>query len=378
MKEKFNNGSVAHELRSFISRYDFAPVVSCAWRKRIKDKVFKKGHYLYDPRDRYDKDYFEPIFDLASITKTFWSTALLLALSEFKISLGTKVQEFLPDFSNTDVTISDLLSYRVKIEDELFFKCFSSYLFHPYSAVDQKYLRSSIRGADWVKVNGAYSYYTNITAQIFVDLLEKISGSSPKDALRKADTYFSPVCQPVSHRVVPSELRGKYIKLTDHLQTRFAFNDFNKGYPSDETAHALIEKCGVTPGMSGIFSTVKDLALFVEFIIKSIENNFSEEIRKEILDKLYNNFDSSKKGRDIFVCGFRVQGLNDRIYGKTQELLMGHVGFSGSMITFNPTSGSYALMLANPNYPVRLNKHLSWHRVDANTVRRKFNSIIYS
>ena len=383
--EVLTNDAIVNRIKSYAGRYDIATVVSCAWRKKTYTG-FVRGSYLYDMMDKYDRDNFEPIFDIASLTKTIFATALLLAISENNVSLKDKVKKYLPDFSNDEISINDLLSYKVWLDDPQFFKVFESHLSHPYSVTNNEYLSASIRRANWIYVAGKYARYTNLTAQLYIDLIEAITGINAENFVtnrvlmpaKMYDTYFTPVRIPVLHRVVLSERQGKVVGLVEWLQHRLRYNRFNKGYPTDEVSHMLIKKNGILSGMSGLFSTSSDLARFVEFVISSINTRFSPEIQSEIKSRLLNNLDASKRGRDIFVCGFRVKGVRDRIFGNKGECAMGHVGYSGSMISFNPISGNYAVMLSNPNYPVRFNDHLSWHRLPINELRRVFNELIFA
>ncbi len=338
---------------------------------------------------------FELLFDLASLTKIIYSTALLLAMSEKQVSFDRKVKEFLPGFSDENISIKDVLDYRVWANDKRAFDTLKSLLFHPHAAAKSSYIKSLIISMKVEKVEEVYSKYSNYPAWIIRFLLESISGMSPEEYIKQKlfkiagmdSAHFAPLsydelfklAQPEFQIEHPARVAGK---INDRIKSKRRAN-----LPQDETAHnALLRSYGHL-GHAGVFASISDMQNFAKFLLYELRprKRFWQRgflLSDEIRHTLWNYFsyrDASKLGRDNFNLGFRHIGENDRIFGRqVSKAIFGHVGFSGTMLAVDPLSNSYLVFLANRCFPSR---DLWWAQnspKDFNALRRKVAEIAFA
>ena len=398
--ESANRCGVVGVLEKYGTRYDLYTRASLFVKDR--DGVFASEYnypHSYSPEPGKEK-----IFDIASLTKLLYSTALLFALSEKGVSLETSARNFTPQFEE-GVTIEDVLSYRVWIENKKWFAVMSSMLFHEHSAGSPKCIGELIKSVRFRKVESSvYSKYANMTAQGILWLLEAVSGLPAKDALKKyvlepaqmQDTIIAPDWNGATlKRVVKAEIVGKEVQVGTEESELYRRIKFKVGLPSDEWAHQFIKRFGITPGFSGIFSTASDLAKFAELILQALQTRerkkitypiksklglgrplFSDEVAGKIRNSRFSHIDASKINQNIFCCGFRFKGKDDRVFGRVPSHVFGHAGFTGSFLAVNPLHGRYVIALTNPNYPSReRKKHLS---VGINDFRRELSEFIFT
>ena len=335
------------------------------------------------------------LFDLASLTKIIYSTALLLAMSEKGVTLDKKINRYLQEFSNPDLTIQDALAYRIYAQDKNAYNVLNSSLFHPYSAAKAAYTQKLIQKMRAVYIDGKYSKYSNYPAFIIRQLLGAISQSDPEEYIKEKlfkiagmqGARFAPLAKEELEKLAPAEFQIEYPGQTITSKGKKLKAKRRKNLPQDETAHnALLRGFGHL-GHAGIFATVEDMQNFANFLLYELRPRkrfwqrgflFSDELRHALWN--YANYnDASRLGRDNFNLGFRYIGDNDRIFGKqVSRAIFGHVGFSGTMLAVDPLSNSYVVMLANRCFPSR---DLWWAQnssVDFNKLRQSVCEIAFA
>lgn len=211
-------------------------------------KVWLREAYGVSNRENKRKTDIADRFDIGSIGKTFTGLLVMQLVEAGKIDLDRPVKSYLPDFPQAweKVTVRNLLSHQSGIPD---------YVFQRNLALDQTYGVS-----EWTKTmyplkqdfeQGLMFQYSNSNYTILGILLEKMTGKKYLTLLK--EKIFDPVkMRATSYRSEPGKLpRGS---ATGYYWEETYFDDAGAG--------------GISPMPSdgGAFSTVDDLAAFVDAV----------------------------------------------------------------------------------------------------------------
>jgi beta-N-acetylhexosaminidase len=253
-----------------------------AMLKAIEDKVFpggvlligKRGKVIYQkPFGRFSYDESstlmsdEAIFDLSSLTKTVAArTAAMILYDEEKLNPDFKVSYYLEEFGNNgkeNIPIKDLilnLSVLPKIKADInqSRESFSNSLLNSKAEIfaSENYLNFIVLQLVIEKIAGK-SLDTFLKEKLFIPLkLEKLTYNPPKEFW-----YYTP---PTSE-VIDKRKR-------------------NKGMPYDTAAFVMD---GVT-GHSGLFSTVKELAVYSQLILQNGHYMQKQWIRPSTIQEFIN------------------------------------------------------------------------------------------
>ncbi|WP_341226400.1 serine hydrolase domain-containing protein [uncultured Arcticibacterium sp.] len=229
----------------------------------------------------------ETPFQLASLSKTFTSVAIMQLVEKGKLSLDLTVKDYYPDFPYEGVTLRSLLSHRSGLP-------YYEYTFDLKARKEKLYPDNQML-LDWfVKANPSpkafnlpdhYFSYNNTNFAILAAIVEKASGLSFKDYLRKE--IFVPLG--MSNSYFASELR-------DSTNRTFGYQN-RRRIPFD-----IYDNIG---GDKGVFSTTKDL-------LKWYQALRSESIlKKETLREVYTPRSFEFPGLRNYGYGFRLW-VNDK------------------------------------------------------------------
>ena len=179
-------------------------------------------------------------FDIASITKTFTSMAILKLMENGKLKLDDPVKNYLTDFPKGDVTIKMLLSHTSGIEDYLKFMDESNY--DKNTIMSNADLYSFIKSNPikvFVKNAGAAFDYSNTNFALLALVIEKITGVSYKTYMD--NTLFKPL-----------KMDDTYILSAENVQRRKnSYYKSGKEYPLRYLDLINGDKC--------VYTTVQDL-----------------------------------------------------------------------------------------------------------------------
>ena len=333
------------------------------------------------------------IFDLASVSKSITSTLLLKALSQKGISVKERVNKFVLGFVE-DIKFEDLLSYKVWVDNREAALRELQVAIKPkafYAASTERML-TLLRSLPLKSIKSPYSKYNDLPAlympYMLVDILQRDKDPRPYfwrfwRNLGMNRTYFArDLHRDLQDQIVLPELRSPISKrYTIYDNDRYPMKTV---FPSDEKAHMLMYKYGIYPGSAGIFSTLDDMILFIDFLRRAIKKPgvFSEEI-VEIFNRQGKPYEDSKKGQDIYKLGFRVAGVNDRMFGDyVAGKVIGQAGFSGSFFALDTVTGRSVVILSNRIFPSRnLHKHIGYVDNSSNAInelRRAICNIVFS
>jgi len=190
-------------------------------------------------------------FELASVTKTMTSTAILLLIERGKLKLDDNVKQFFPDFPYDGVTIRLLLTHRsgmmnyVYFTDDLYranhwderkgitnaeeMALIAQYKPRPFNKPDKRFL------------------YNNSNFMVLGSIIEKVTGQSYADFLK--ENVFKPAG--MEHTAVYS--KAAYTKIPVDVV----------GHDRGQWRYSVAQNFLDGPvGDKGIYSTVGDLYLF--------------------------------------------------------------------------------------------------------------------
>jgi len=219
--------------------------------------VAKKGKIVYENAigwaDYLHRDSLKlgSQFELASVTKTMTSTAILMLLERGKLTLDDDVKKFFPDFPYDGVTIRLLLTHRSGMMNYVYF-------------IDDIYRsqhlnqRKGLTNADAMKMIAEYKprpfnvpnkrfLYNNSNFMVLGAIIEKVSGMSYADFMKQ--NVFAPAS--MAHTHVYS--KAVYDKIPVDVV----------GHDRGQWKYSVAQNFLDGPvGDKGIYSTVGDLFLF--------------------------------------------------------------------------------------------------------------------
>jgi CubicO group peptidase (beta-lactamase class C family) len=219
--------------------------------------VAKKGKIIYENAigwaDYLHRDSLKlsSQFELASVTKTMTSTAILMLLERGKLTLDDDVKKFFPDFPYDGVTIRLLLTHRSGMMNYVYF-------------IDDIYRsqhlnqRKGLTNADAMKMIAEYKprpfnvpnkrfLYNNSNFMVLGAIIEKVSGMSYADFMKQ--NVFIPAS--MAHTNVYS--KAVYDKIPVDVV----------GHDRGQWRYSVAQNFLDGPvGDKGIYSTVADLFLF--------------------------------------------------------------------------------------------------------------------
>jgi CubicO group peptidase (beta-lactamase class C family) len=288
------------------------------------------------------------LYDVASLTKLFTATAILMCSETLEISLDTPIARFLSPFQKeiyNKITLRHLMLHNSGIE----------------IAVQSL---TNENCADWIRL-----------------IAEAPLHAQPGESVRYSCTNFfllarilelwtnTPADQWISTNILePLQMAHssywpqKYFSLDDIVpmeidpQTNMPWH----GIVHDEAARKWQQETGGTCGNSGLFSTAEDLAKFVELWQNEGTLNgqkyFSAEIANEALQP------AAKEG-ELAWRGLGWQ-INARFFmgHKAPTGSAGHTGFTGPTLFFTPQN-QCVIILENRVYPTRNGpERMMYHR----------------
>jgi CubicO group peptidase (beta-lactamase class C family) len=258
--------------------------------------LLKKAYGLADYEWNV-KNTIDTKFQLASVTKQFTATAILLLVEKGKLSLDDKLSKFFPDYPKADiVTIHMLLSHSSGLA--MGFKELATSTI----SVDSAY--SEIKKIPYEFSPGTKTAYSNIGYYLLAKIIEKVSGEKYAVFLEK--NIFEKV-----------GMKNTGVSNNDSiiLKKAKAYYRTEKGY-----VHNPYINWGVNIGHDGVYSTVEDLALWDNALYGT--TILSAEMKK----RMFTPYTSENWGYGFIINPF---------YNHGHQLIAHDGGFFGTMTSFN-------------------------------------------
>lgn len=277
----------------------------------------------------------DTIFDLASITKIFTSTAAMILVEEGHLELDAPVAKYIPEFAKNgkeEVTVRQLLTHTSG--------------FRPSIPLD----RMGTNREDRLQIvfeypldhaPGSQYVYSDLNMIVLGALIERISG-------KRLDTF-------IEEKITrPLQMHDTFFNPPEHLKYRIAATEYQPwtergivwGEVHDEKAYALD---GVA-GHAGLFSTAHDLAIFAHMILQKGKYGNTRILKEKTVEWMEKNY-VTFPGQDHGLGWELNQGwYMDALMGSRT---MGHTGFTGTSLVINRDQNTITITLTNRVHPTR-------------------------
>lgn len=290
----------------------------------------------------------DTIFDLASISKLFTTTAAMKLYEEGKFELNDPVAKYIPEFAangKESVTIEQLMTHTSGFkpwiplytvegtrEDRL------QYVFQ-YPLQDEP---------------GSEYTYSDLNMITLGALIERLSGMRLDEFVKKEIT--EPLAMDDTMYNPPAYLKDR-IAATEYQP--WTNRGLVWGEVHDESAWSLD---GVA-GHAGVFSTASDLAKFAHMFLMEGKYGGTRILEPETIQLLTENRIPQFPGDDHGLGWELQQGwFMDAL---SESTTLGHTGYTGTSIVVSPSNQTIAILLTNRVHPTR-------NTVSTSPTRREF------
>jgi len=359
------------------------------------ETIFSKAYGHLDPETKLRPTQPDTLFDLASVTKLFVTTAFMTLVEEGKVALDQKVQSVLPDFNGARPIepYEDPLKWGsfVSVSDEqgtidAATISFRHLLIHNSGlpAWRPLFQQPDAESAKRMAITTHFSYrtgekvvYSDIGLILLGMAIEKITKQKLDDVvsarvsqpLGLSHTRYLPIAPPTLKGIPPSSpnyfrldnfLRAKMGGLRGVAPTEFD-NQWRKrrivGEVHDENAYRL----GGVSGHAGLFSTATDVAAFGQsFLVETLHvTSLLKPITINEMISLQSQFNNIRRG-----IGFVLWSPDPEASGNPfSQKAFGHTGFTGTSLWIDPEHDLVVACLTNEVYNGREYRKIAGFRV---------------
>lgn len=266
--------------------------------------VAKNGKIIYERAigwaDHLHRDSLKinSVFELASVSKPFTSTAIMMLVEDGKLRLNQDVKEFYPDFPYDSITVEHLLTHKSGMMNYVYFV-------DDLWKAQKKDERPGITNQDVMKLIAEHKpnpyskpnrrfHYNNSNYMVLAAIIEKVSGQKYSQFM--AENIFKPlgmkntaVYSKAEYDKIPVDVVGH-----DRNWRRSVAQNFLDGPVGDK----------------GIYSTIHDLYLFDRAMRKA------KLLKPETMDSVYAPHNVMQRGHFNYGYGWRTfeNGKNKVVY----------------------------------------------------------------
>jgi len=350
---------LAHEIAAIvegaISRQIFPGAVVLIARNDTIQHTMAYGSTMYSAPGSQPVG-LDTIYDIASLTKVFTSTAALRLVDQGRLDLSAPVAGYLPELRAPGVVVRHLLTHTSGLDIRL------STLRHAGRAG----MLDAVYRASLLHLPGTTVAYTNVNSLLLGEIVARLCGQPLDDALQAlvieplgmANTQFRPPVE-LLPRIAPTEIDADWRGGLVH------------GSVHDESAHVL----GGVAGHAGLFSTAADLYAFcrvwldderwttddgrlVDWELERQAPGVAPDrtgarshglLRPETIALARTNHTSGLN----LACGLGWMIDRPNFMGQAPPGTIGHTGFTGPAITIIPAQQLIVIVLSNRIYPRR-------------------------
>nr|WP_263324788.1 serine hydrolase [Neobacillus sp. Marseille-Q6967] len=291
----------------------------------------------------------DTIYDLASISKIFTSTAAMILFEKGLFQLDDPVAKYIPEFAangKDNVTIRQLMTHT---------SGFTAWIPLYAQGNSREERIKQIFNQPLKNAPGSTYEYSDLNMITLGALIEKLSGMRQDEFVKKyiteplglKDTMYNPPAS-LKHRIAATEYQA--------VPNR----GLVWGEVHDENAWSLD---GVA-GHAGVFSTAEDLAKFAHIFINDGKYGGKSILKPETVKLMLENQNEAFPGDDHGLGwelgqGWMMDALSEGTYS------FGHTGYTGTSIVVNPNNKTIAILLTNRVHPSR-------STISTNQTRRLF------
>ncbi|QGQ94210.1 class A beta-lactamase-related serine hydrolase [Paenibacillus psychroresistens] len=291
---------------------------------------FSKSYGSYSDGAKEHPIQLDTLFDIASLTKvTATLPAVLILVAEGKLSLDGTLQEYLPEFRHSQVTLRHLLMHASGLPADL-------------PLIPRKGQRADliaeILAQELKFLPGTSSLYSDLGMILLGKVIER-AAHEPLDRFVRRNV-FDPLGMCSTLYTPNLELRER-IAATEHVDGAFIIGEVH-----DEKSFHL----GCVSGSSGIFATADDLSRYAAMWLQSDKQGI-------LLPSLM---------REAITHPIRGRGLGWEVKHDSAILpscgtswpdgSFGHTGFTGTSLWIEPSLGLSVVFLTNAVHLGRNNR----------------------
>ncbi|SDM24807.1 serine hydrolase domain-containing protein [Sediminibacillus halophilus] len=290
----------------------------------------------------------DTIFDLASLSKIFTTTAAMKLYEEGYFELDDPVSNYIPEFAvngKESVTIKQLMTHT---------SGFPAWIPLYTEGENREDRMELVYQSGLTALPGEQYTYSDLNMITLGGLVERLSGKrldqfvyeNITEPLNMDDTMYNP----------PTDLKDR-IAATEYQAV--PDRGLVWGEVHDENAWSLD---GVA-GHAGVFSTAEDLAVFAHMFLNEGRYGGSQILQPETVELLMENQIPEFPG-DSHGLGWEL-GQGWYMDALSEGTTLGHTGYTGTSIVINRNNDTIAILLTNRVHPSR-------DTVSTNPVRRQF------
>ena len=266
--------------------------------------VAKNGKIIYERAigwaDHLHRDSLKinSVFELASVSKPFTSTAIMMLVEDGKLKLNQNVKEFYPDFPYDSITVELLLTHKSGMMNYVYFV-------DDLWKAQKKDERPGITNQDVMKLIAEHKpnpyskpntrfHYNNSNFMVLAAIIEKVSGQKYSQFM--AENIFKPLGMKNTAVYSKAEFDKIPVDVVGHDRNwrRSVAQNFLDGPVGDK----------------GIYSTIHDLYLFDRAMRKA------KLLKSETMDSVYAAHNVMQRGHFNYGYGWRTfeNGKNKVVY----------------------------------------------------------------
>lgn len=252
-------------------------------------KVIYKNSFGYEDYSRKTKLSDSSEFQLASVSKPFTATAILLLNEQGKLNINDPVAKYIDGFPYEEITIKTLLNHRSGLPNYL-------YLFDTLKLPADSFISNIdvvnyfVRNKPPLQATPNHKFqYCNSNYALLAYIVEKVSGEHFKDFMQ--ENIFQP-----SH-MSDTYVRDVFDSTQHHHET--------KGYVGSKWVKVSAVPYDGVLGDKGVYTTSWDLYLFDQAL------NNGLLLGKETLASAYTGYSYEKPGQKNYGLGWRLKELPD-------------------------------------------------------------------
>ncbi len=237
-------------------------------------------------------------FMLGSLTKSFTALAVLKLIEQGKIDPNVDIRKYIPEFSikslhagKTSITVNHLLTHTSGLMIDYYARFTGG---KKYSSAD---ILSQLRNGYLCFEPGSASKYSNIGYRLLGMIVERVTGEPFESYLEKE--IFKPL-----------GMKKSIFNYTDDMS-----RNMSKGHNEDKELSRVDNE---DKAASGLFSTLKDLIVFLTFLSSNATQSAGGICNDKLVDSIVRNanpaIDTFYDNKNIYSSGwylnsFQFQGI---------------------------------------------------------------------
>ncbi|GAA5194444.1 serine hydrolase domain-containing protein [Rugosimonospora acidiphila] len=277
----------------------------------------------------------DTIFDVASMTKIFTSTAAVQLIQAGRIGLNDPVVKYIPEFAShgkSDITIRELLTHTSGLPAD----------------PDPSLCTYPTHDEQWAAVYDVTPIAPPNTTYLYADMNMMVMGKVIE--VVTGQTLDRVIAQRITR---PLGMTETMFNPPASLRPRIAATEFEPGRGlvwgtvHDENAFCL----GGVAGHAGVFSTAHDLAILAQALLNGGVYGGARILSEDSTRLLFTNYNQAFPTHEHSL----VFELNQRRYmdAMSSPVTAGQTGFTGTSIVIDPLAHSFMILLTNRVHPDR-------------------------